>query len=204
MHICSIAAAVTRLCYTAASCARCLTVSTRTREPLQIGAEIYGHRGIESDLEVQRLMLRALQLAGVHQVSVDIATSRCFARLLRRARVAKALGGGPVSGHADKDAPAIATLARDWTASTRSALTALPELYGGAGGAGAGAPGAAGTAGDPCGAARFVGAVETTGRLVQIRSFEPRELRVITITACGVRGLCQRPPECDGSGRALR
>ena len=33
---------------------------TTTREPIQIGAELYGHAGLEADLEVLRLMSRAL------------------------------------------------------------------------------------------------------------------------------------------------
>src|SRR5436190_16034201 len=44
---------VTRLCY----CGSVLHTRPRgmdtTREPMQIGAEIYGHAGIESDLEIQ-------------------------------------------------------------------------------------------------------------------------------------------------------
>jgi ATP phosphoribosyltransferase regulatory subunit len=41
----------------------------RTREPLQIGAELYGHSGLESDLEVQRLMLQSLILLGIRRRS---------------------------------------------------------------------------------------------------------------------------------------
>src|SRR5450432_3092712 len=63
---------VTRLCY----CGSVLHTRPRgqdaTREPLQIGAEIYGHAGIESDLEIQRLMLDALRLAGVAKLQLDI------------------------------------------------------------------------------------------------------------------------------------
>src|SRR3990172_2207446 len=36
-----------------------------TREPLQIGAELYGHAGIESDLEIQSLLLRSLVACGI-------------------------------------------------------------------------------------------------------------------------------------------
>src|SRR5579859_7516969 len=48
---------VTRLCY----CGSVLHARPRglaaTREPLQIGAEIYGHAGIESDVEIQKLLM---------------------------------------------------------------------------------------------------------------------------------------------------
>ena len=43
-----------------------------TRSPLQVGAELYGHKGIESDAEILALMLKTLQLAGLPDVHVDI------------------------------------------------------------------------------------------------------------------------------------
>src|SRR5215831_10397959 len=48
---------INRLCYAGSVLHTLPAGLNRTREPLQIGAEIYGHAGIESDLEVQRLML---------------------------------------------------------------------------------------------------------------------------------------------------
>src|SRR6202795_2869291 len=59
---------VNRLCYAGSVLHTLPRGLNRTREPLQIGAEIYGHSGIESDLEVQRLMLDALHLAGIAQL----------------------------------------------------------------------------------------------------------------------------------------
>ena len=122
---------ITRLCY-AGSVLRTLADGlNRTREPLQIGAEIYGHRGIESDVEVQRLMLRALQLAGVKEVSLDIGHVAVFRALLRRAKVSRGLEAELFQAMQAKDAPAITGLARKLDRSTRAALAALPELYGG-------------------------------------------------------------------------
>jgi len=122
---------ITRLCY-AGSVLRTLPDGmNRTREPLQIGAEIYGHRGIESDVEVQRLMLRALQLAGVREVSLDIGHVAIFRALLRRAKVSRGLEADLFQAMQTKDAPSITALARKLDRSTRAALAALPELYGG-------------------------------------------------------------------------
>src|ERR1700704_4910792 len=57
---------VTRLCYTG-GCPHALPRGmNRPREPLQVGAELYGHAGIESDVEIQRLMMKALTVARVH------------------------------------------------------------------------------------------------------------------------------------------
>ncbi|MEO8040939.1 MAG: ATP phosphoribosyltransferase regulatory subunit, partial [Betaproteobacteria bacterium] len=58
-------AGVTRLCYCGTVLHALPADLGRTREPLQIGAEIYGHAGVESDVEIQRLMLDALTLAGI-------------------------------------------------------------------------------------------------------------------------------------------
>ena len=43
-----------------------------TREPIQIGAELYGHAGLEADVEVVRLMIEALRLAGIARPHVDL------------------------------------------------------------------------------------------------------------------------------------
>lgn len=43
-----------------------------SRSPLQVGAELYGHRGKESDAEILCLMLETLQVAGIRQVHVDL------------------------------------------------------------------------------------------------------------------------------------
>ena len=55
---------VARLCYAGSVLHTQPVGLTRTRELLQIGAELYGHGGLESDLEIQQLMLQSLSLAG--------------------------------------------------------------------------------------------------------------------------------------------
>ncbi len=122
---------VTRLCYAGSVLHTLPDGMNRTREPLQIGAEIYGHAGIESDIEVQRVMLQALRLAGVSKVSLDIGHVGVFRALLRRARVSPELEGDLFRAMQVKDAPAITALARGLDRSTRAALSTLPELYGG-------------------------------------------------------------------------
>lgn len=43
-----------------------------TRSPIQLGAEIFGHGGVESDIEVLSLMLQTLSLAGLSNVVLDL------------------------------------------------------------------------------------------------------------------------------------
>ncbi|MBD5770413.1 ATP phosphoribosyltransferase regulatory subunit [Marinomonas colpomeniae] len=43
-----------------------------TRSPIQLGAEIYGHGGVESDIEVLSLMLQTLSSAGISNLVLDL------------------------------------------------------------------------------------------------------------------------------------
>src|SRR5881296_4386222 len=61
---------VTRLCYAGSVLLTRPRGLDSTREPLQIGAEIYGHPGIEADLEILRLLCSALQLARVRNARI--------------------------------------------------------------------------------------------------------------------------------------
>lgn len=56
-----------------------------TRSPLQVGAELYGHSGYESDLEVLSLMLETLAAAGVENVHLDLGHVAIFRSLVASA-----------------------------------------------------------------------------------------------------------------------
>ncbi len=56
-----------------------------TRSPLQLGAELYGHAGVDSDLEIICLMLEALQLVGVKDVCLDLGHVGIFTSLVEQA-----------------------------------------------------------------------------------------------------------------------
>lgn len=60
---------------------------TRTRSPVQVGAELYGHAGIESDCESLSLMLETLSMAGVRDVHVDLGHVGIFRDLTRQAGI---------------------------------------------------------------------------------------------------------------------
>ena len=65
-------AGVTRLCYCGSVLHTVPAGMTKMREPIQIGAELYGHAGLEADIEVVRLMIDALKRAGVERLHVDL------------------------------------------------------------------------------------------------------------------------------------
>jgi len=56
-----------------------------TRSPLQIGAEIYGHSGIESDVEILRLVLLTLETAGIEDLYLDLGHVGIFRGLAHQA-----------------------------------------------------------------------------------------------------------------------
>ncbi|CAL1240128.1 ATP phosphoribosyltransferase regulatory subunit [Candidatus Methylocalor cossyra] len=56
-----------------------------SRSPLQVGAELYGHGGPASDLEVIRLMLEMLAVAGILDVHLDLGHVGIYRGLARQA-----------------------------------------------------------------------------------------------------------------------
>ncbi len=121
---------VTRLCYAGS------VLHTRprglhaTREQVQIGAELYGHAGLEADAEIQQLMLDVLRLAGFDSVRLDLCHAGVLAALFERDPGAAAIGEALYEVLASKDVARLAVLTRDLSAPVGDALRALPALYG--------------------------------------------------------------------------
>ena len=122
---------VTRLCYAGTVLHTQPSGLLRTREPMQIGAEIYGHAGLESDIEIQTLMLRALRATGVNGVHLDIGHVSVFRALITRAGATARQEAELFQVLQAKDVPALRELSNGLDAATREALMLLPELYGG-------------------------------------------------------------------------
>lgn len=122
---------VSRLCYCGSVLHTLPSTLTATREPLQLGAELYGHAGIEADVEVLSLLAEVLRLAEVPASRIDIGHVGLFHALASRA--------GLVPGREEelfdllqaKDVPELRSRLGDVAEPVRSALLALPELYGG-------------------------------------------------------------------------
>jgi ATP phosphoribosyltransferase regulatory subunit len=122
---------VTRLCYSGTVLHTQPSGLLRTRELLQIGAELYGHAGLESDIEIQTLMLRALQAAGLKGIHLDLGHVSVFRALVTRASVAPEREAELFRVLQAKDVPALRELSAGLDAKTREALLLLPQLYGG-------------------------------------------------------------------------
>lgn len=121
---------VSRLCYAGSVLHTLPAGLSGTREPLQVGAEIYGHAGIEADVEVQSLMLAALRLTGIVRPQLDIGHVGVFRALVRRARVDTEIEAALFRAVQLKDVSALHVLVRRFSTSIRTAFEQLPELTG--------------------------------------------------------------------------
>ncbi len=121
---------VTRLCYCGPVLHARVDRPHGTREPLQLGAEIYGHAGLEADLEVIELARSSLRAAGLEQQMLDLGDVRIIDSVLagqslvaeRVTRIHAAL--------AAKDSAELRSLSQDLAPEVRDSLLALPGLYG--------------------------------------------------------------------------
>ena len=75
----------TRLCYVGTILHTRGDPLEKTRSPMQIGAELYGHAGRESDVEVIRLMLEMLAITGLQNVHLDLGHVGIYRALSRQA-----------------------------------------------------------------------------------------------------------------------
>ena len=121
---------VTRLCY----CGPVLHTRPdrphASREPLQFGAEIYGHAGLEADLEALLLALDCLRATKVDPLTVDMADARIVRALLAGVATAPGLLEQVHAALATKDATELKSLTRAFPAAAREGLLAPVGLYG--------------------------------------------------------------------------
>ena len=121
---------VTRLCYAGP------VLHTRpgnlqtSREPLQVGAELFGHAGLEADIEVQKMLLKTLKALGVEALHLDLGHVGIFRALMNAAQADDGLERDLFHALQAKDIPAITELTRNMPADLRAALLVLPTLYG--------------------------------------------------------------------------
>ena len=74
-----------RLCYLGTVLRARPEAVAGSRSPVQVGAELYGHAGIESDCEVASLMIESLHCAGIETVHLDLGHVGVFRGIVRQA-----------------------------------------------------------------------------------------------------------------------
>jgi ATP phosphoribosyltransferase regulatory subunit len=121
---------VTRLCYAGSVLHTRPSGLHATREPLQIGAEIYGHGGLEADAEIQELLLASMSLAGMRKARLDLCHVGVLRAMLALDPVAKQSELTLYTLLETKDIPGLKEISKNFLKSTQDALMALPNLYG--------------------------------------------------------------------------
>jgi len=122
--------AINRLCYAGSVLHTQPDGFHRSREPIQLGAELYGDAGARADLEIITMMLDALRTGGIHDIQLDIGHVGVYRALALEAGL-----NGETEHHLfealqAKDGSAVATLTGALPAALRIAFAALPQLYG--------------------------------------------------------------------------
>ncbi|MFL9610112.1 ATP phosphoribosyltransferase regulatory subunit [Methylobacillus sp. Pita2] len=121
---------VTRLCYAGSVLRTSPDGLARSREPLHVGAELYGHAGVESDIEIQRLMVKALHAVGLDTLYIDVSHVGIFVSLLENAGIGEAQEQELYAALQSKDQSAVRELGRNLNPDTLEALYSLTELSG--------------------------------------------------------------------------
>ncbi len=101
-----------------------------TREPLQFGAEIFGHAGPEADLEALLLAMDCLTATRVGPLTVDMADARIIRSLMAGVPVDAQALGRVHSALAAKDTSELGDATRKFPVAAREGLRALVSLYG--------------------------------------------------------------------------
>lgn len=122
---------VVRLCYCDSVLHARPANMTATREPLQIGAELYGHAGLAADLEIIRLAATCLKLAGLGASRVDLGHVGIFRALASAAGLDDDGEQQLLDLLKAKDVPGLQGACSGFAGPLRAAFLALPTLYGG-------------------------------------------------------------------------
>lgn len=77
----------TRLCYQGTVLHSRSDSLAASRSPLQIGAELYGHGGVEAELEILSLMIESLRLVGIADIYLDLGHVGIFRGLANQANL---------------------------------------------------------------------------------------------------------------------
>jgi ATP phosphoribosyltransferase regulatory subunit len=132
---------VARLCYCGSVLHTVPAGMTKMREPIQIGAEMYGHAGLEADVEIVNLMIAALRAAGVERIHIDLGHPGIYRALTEKSGLGSEDAEALFNAVQQKDAPRATELGGDVVAlltslngprgtiaRARQQLTSLPAV----------------------------------------------------------------------------
>ncbi|GHA73948.1 ATP phosphoribosyltransferase regulatory subunit [Formosimonas limnophila] len=122
---------VTRLCYSGSVFHARANGLLMSREPMHVGAEVYGHEGLEADAEIQTLLLASLRLCGLKGLRLDVSHAGIVRALLSRAPQLASATDEVYAALQAKDAVVLRALTIGCDHDVCQGLLALLDLYGG-------------------------------------------------------------------------
>jgi len=121
---------VTRLCYAGSVLRTRPDGLAQTRQPLQVGAELFGHAGVESDIEIQRLLVKGLQAVGIQGLQMDFSHVGIFRCLVQRSKMPEGQEQSLLAALQSKDKSSMSELMAGLDSKVQGALLALADLNG--------------------------------------------------------------------------
>jgi len=122
---------VVRLCYAGSVLHARPLHPLAAREPMQVGAELYGLGGVAADVEVLELAVASLHLAGLRSVRLDLGHTGVVRGILQLSPLPASLVDDLLASLNAKDVPALQQQSVALSSEVRSALLALTRLNGG-------------------------------------------------------------------------
>ena len=121
-----------RLCYLGTTLHTRPRTLAGTRAPMQVGAELFGHSGVESDAEIISLMLMTLQTAGIKNVQVDIGHVGIYRGLIKKLEISAEQEALVLSALQKKATTELQEKMVTWSVSDElsTAVVSLIDLYG--------------------------------------------------------------------------
>ena len=121
---------VVRLCYAGSVLHARPLHPLAAREPLQVGAELYGLSSVAADVEVLELAVASLHLAGLQSVRLDLGHTGVVRGILQLAQLPTAVVDDLLASLNAKDVPGLQQQSSELSGDVRAALLALTRLNG--------------------------------------------------------------------------
>ena len=122
---------VVRLCYAGSVLHARPLHPLAAREPMQVGAELYGLGGVAADVEVLELAVASLHLAGLRSVRLDLGHTGVVRGILQLSPLPTSLVDDLLASLNAKDVPALQQQSIALSSEVRAALLGLTRLNGG-------------------------------------------------------------------------
>ncbi|MBF0804413.1 MULTISPECIES: ATP phosphoribosyltransferase regulatory subunit [unclassified Neisseria] len=131
-HLLSANNGINRLCYAGSVLHARPDSFLSTREPLQVGAELYGYAGVAADIELIDLMLKSVAVGGVGEILLSLGHIGVFRTLAEAAGLTGEQAAQLLALMQDKDTAAVTAQVRGWKLDSMwaKAFALLPALYG--------------------------------------------------------------------------